>query len=91
MSGEINDQTEQYQRGQVLGFTMAEIMLVLIFLLLLLLGTQLQQTQDKLESAYAPDSSRGRGKNFVSGLQELSMRPPKGEDLAPDVRRDLNM
>ena len=56
MSGEINDQTEQYQRGQVLGFTMAEIMLVLIFLLLLLLGTQLQQTQDKLESAYAPDS-----------------------------------
>ena len=56
MSGEINNQTEQYQRGQVLGFTMAEIMLVLIFLLLLLLGTKIQKTQDKLNAAYSADS-----------------------------------
>lgn len=52
----INLQSEEYRKGQVLGFTMAEIMLVLLFLLLLLLGAKLQKLNKTIESSYQPNS-----------------------------------
>lgn len=52
----IDHQSEQYRRGQILGFTMAEIMLVLLFLLLLLMGAKLTNLSKLLEDSIAPDS-----------------------------------
>ena len=50
----IEQQSEAYRRGQVLGFTMAEIMLVLLFLLLILLGDQLSRLAEDLEVSIQP-------------------------------------
>lgn len=47
----IDRQMEQYRRGQILGFTMAEIMLVLLFLLLLLLGARIRDLSSQLDRA----------------------------------------
>lgn len=55
-SSEINNQSEQYRRGQILGFTMAEIMLVLLFILLLLLGSKIKQLNKNLDASYQPGS-----------------------------------
>ena len=49
-NGIVDQQSEHYRRGQILGFTMAEIMLVLLFLLLLLLGTKITKLSNALES-----------------------------------------
>ena len=52
----LNNQSDQYRKGQVLGFTMAEIMLVLIFILLLLLGTKITKLTDTLDKAFVEGS-----------------------------------
>lgn len=52
----LNNQSDQYRKGQVLGFTMAEIMLVLIFILLLLLGTKITKLTDTLDNAFVEGS-----------------------------------
>ena len=52
----LNNQSDQYRKGQVLGFTMAEIMLVLIFILLLLLGTKITKLTDTLENSFIEGS-----------------------------------
>ena len=46
--GQIEHQTEEYRKGQILGFTMAEIMLVILFLLLLLLGSKINKQENAL-------------------------------------------
>src|SRR4051794_33548908 len=45
------EEDRQYRRGMVLGLTMAEIMLLLIFLLLLILAAKLVFDQKKIEAA----------------------------------------
>ena len=47
----ISVQSEDYRKGLVLGFTMAEIMLILLFLLLFLLGKELIDLQENLGSS----------------------------------------
>jgi len=54
--GQIEHQTEEYRKGQVLGFTMAEIMLVILFLLLLLLGSKINKQADALSKSYQKDT-----------------------------------
>lgn len=51
----IDQQSEQYRRGQILGFTMAEIMLVLLFLLLLLMGSKLSKINNLLDDSITKD------------------------------------
>ncbi|QHO72324.1 hypothetical protein ACH79_06475 [Bradyrhizobium sp. CCBAU 051011] len=48
MDGQINRQSSTYRRGLVLGLTMAEIMLLLVFCLLIAMATFLRREQDKL-------------------------------------------
>jgi DNA repair exonuclease SbcCD ATPase subunit len=52
----ISGQSEDYRKGLVLGFTMAEIMLILLFLLLLLLGKELRDLYSELDSSIPKDS-----------------------------------
>ena len=65
--GLINTQSEEYRRGQVLGFTMAEIMLVILFLLLLLLGSKIKQLSEVLNTSYQPGTAEH---NSVNSLKD---------------------
>ena len=61
---DISGQAEEYRKGMVLGFTMAEIMLVLLFLLLLLLGKLLQELREQLGNSAplnSPEVVAGQG------------------------------
>ncbi|QUS38078.1 hypothetical protein RPMA_03825 [Tardiphaga alba] len=49
--GKINQQGSSYRRGLVLGLTMAEIMVLLVFCLLIAMATFLRREQDKLAMA----------------------------------------
>jgi outer membrane protein OmpA-like peptidoglycan-associated protein len=51
MNGQINQQGSSYRRGLVLGLTMAEIMLLLVFCLLIAMATFLRTEQNKLAEA----------------------------------------
>jgi flagellar motor protein MotB len=51
MDGEILQQRSSYRQGLVLGLTMAEIMLLLVFCLLIAMATYLKREQDKRVSA----------------------------------------
>lgn len=51
MDGEIVQQRTSYRQGLVLGLTMAEIMLLLVFCLLIAMATYLKREQDKVQAA----------------------------------------
>ena len=51
MDGEIIRQRASYRQGLVLGLTMAEIMILLVFCLLIAMATFLKSEQDKRVSA----------------------------------------
>src|SRR6266508_3201294 len=51
MDGQIIRQSSSYRQGLVLGFTMAEIMLLLIFCLLIAMAAFLRGEQGKLDAA----------------------------------------
>lgn len=62
----VDQQSEQYRRGQVLGFTMAEIMLVLLFLLLILLGDEITDLTRDLKVYISPQSAQGESAIIIS-------------------------
>jgi len=62
----VDQQSEQYRRGQVLGFTMAEIMLVLLFLLLILLGDEITDLTRDLKVYISPQSAQGESAILIS-------------------------
>src|SRR5580693_6207724 len=86
MSGHIVQQRSSYQRGLVLGLTMAEIMILLVFCLLIAMATFLKREetrriaaeqevqQQKLQNARIRDVVAGLRKNADLGekLQSLS-------------------
>src|SRR4051812_25499873 len=47
VNGEILEERSSYRHGLVLGLTMAEIMLLLIFCLLIVMATSLKRERDK--------------------------------------------
>src|ERR1700741_4821700 len=51
MDGEILQQRSSYRQGLVLGLTMAEIMLLLVFCLLIAMATYLKREQDRRGTA----------------------------------------
>lgn len=84
INGVINTQSEQYRRGQILGFTMAEIMLVLLFLLLLLLGSKIKELSEELKAAFKPDSAEHQAANVLN--EEMDKLKNKGViDESKDV------
>jgi len=84
VDGVINTQSEQYRRGQILGFTMAEIMLVLLFLLLLLLGSKIKALSDELKAAFTTDTIEHKTATVLK--DEMSELQKKGVvDESKDV------
>lgn len=76
----VDHQSEQYRRGQVLGFTMAEIMLILLFLLLILLGDQISDLEKELEQSLPPSSPEASVvvliRETLQTLQSTGVSPP---------------
>jgi flagellar motor protein MotB len=74
MDGEIIQQRSSYRQGLVLGLTMAEIMLLLVFCLLIAMATVLKTAQSKLEAVNQELRQQkvesGRDREFVSSLQK---------------------
>ena len=81
----ITQQREEYRKGQVLGFTMAEIMLVLLFLLLLLLGDRIRGLNKELDQSIVTGSNQHQSLILLEqtrqGLQKKGLMPQSKDDL----------
>ena len=82
----VDQQSEQYKRGQVLGFTMAEIMLVLLFLLLILLGDQISDLEKELQQSLPPSSPEASAvvliRETLETLQSTGVSSPEEDVLS---------
>ncbi|RQH13605.1 hypothetical protein [Bradyrhizobium sp. RP6] len=76
MNGEIIQQRSSYRQGLVLGLTMAEIMLLLVFCLLIVLATFLKREQDKRvvaeQKLQQQIAQNQRDRDTVASLRENS-------------------
>ncbi|TKT70870.1 hypothetical protein YH63_005275 [Afipia massiliensis] len=74
MSEQINRQGSSYRQGLVLGLTMAEIMLLLVFCLLIAMATFLRREQGKLAAAEKrleqQQAARERDSSSIAALKE---------------------
>ena len=59
MDGQIFRQSSSYRQGLVLGLTMAEIMILLIFCLLITMATFLKREQTRRQEAEQPPERHG--------------------------------
>jgi len=77
MDGEILQQRSSYRQGLVLGLTMAEIMLLLVFCLLIAMATYLKREQDKrlvAEKQLEQQIAQGqRDRDTLAGLKQNSV------------------
>lgn len=89
MDGKINQQGASYRRGLVLGLTMAEIMLLLVFCLLIAMATFVRREQDKLalakqELAEQRASAERDTAALISLKQETSLAEKLSATAGPD-------
>jgi flagellar motor protein MotB len=76
MDGEIIQQRSSYRQGLVLGLTMAEIMLLLVFCLLIAMASFLKTKQTKLEAAEQTlrkqEEQNQRDRDLVASIRQNS-------------------
>jgi flagellar motor protein MotB len=86
MNGEITRQRSSYRQGLVLGLTMAEIMLLLVFCLLIAMATFLKSEQDKRVAAERElmqlQAQNLRDRETIAALRENSDVTEKLESLS---------
>src|ERR1700744_5141536 len=74
MSGQIAQQRSSYQRGLVLGLTMAEIMILLVFCLLIAMATFLKREETRrvaVERQLQEQQQQGRrDREIVAALRQ---------------------
>lgn len=78
MDGQIIRQTSSYRQGLVLGLTMAEIMILLVFCLLIAMAAFLRVEHDKREQA-------------EKALDEVRVERNAERDLVTDVKQNLEI
>jgi len=71
VDGQVVRQTSSYRQGLVLGLTMAEVMLLLIFCLLIALATYLRMEMKKLAEAKAVPTEQGVSQNDRDVIREI--------------------
>jgi hypothetical protein len=76
------EEDRQYRRGMVLGLTMAEIMLLLIFLLLLILAAKLVFDQKKVDEAV---TAKLEAEKKLAFLEPLLSKLQQGDRKAYDI------
>lgn len=79
-------QDKSYRRGLILGLTIAEIMILLIFVLLMALAAALSSREKKIE---ALDS--GGAKKMIEALQEAYPQADKPDDYFKEMVRAIEM
>jgi flagellar motor protein MotB len=72
----------EHRRGMVLGFTLAEVLLLLLFLLLLAQGAQLVKLRDALESS--PDQDKAELHKLQRDFRAMTPLLRQAEKLNPD-------
>src|SRR5688572_6603619 len=72
----------EHRRGMVLGFTLAEVLLLLLFLLLLAQGAQLVKLRDALESS--PDQDKTELHKLQRDFRAMTPLLRQAEKLNPD-------
>lgn len=86
MDGEILQQRSSYRQGLVLGLTMAEIMLLLVFCLLIAMATYLKREQDKRHDAeqqlQQEVAQNQRDRELVASLRQNSAVAEKLQNLS---------
>lgn len=86
IDGEIIQQRSSYRQGLVLGLTMAEIMLLLVFCLLIVMATFLKREQDKRVTAeqklQQEIAQNQRDRDTVASLRENSTVAEKLKNLS---------
>ena len=78
------DQIDQYQRGQVLGFTMAEIVLILLFLLLIILGMRINKQAEALQKSFTEGTPEHSAAEIIKeAAQDLTNQGvlPENKDM----------
>ena len=71
MDGQVVRQSSSYRQGLVLGLTMAEVMILLIFCLLIALAAVLRTEMAKLADAKAAPTEQGVSQNDREVLREV--------------------
>lgn len=85
----IGEQDFAYKRGVVLGLTLAEILLLLVFCLLLAAGFVLQQSEGKVQAAQAAaDAAKADPSDLQGMVERLQVLKPSAQSV-PDFTRDL--
>ena len=86
MDGEIVQQRSSYRQGLVLGLTMAEIMILLVFCLLIAMATFLKSEQDKRVAAeqqlVQAQAQNERDRDLVAALRENAAVTEKLQSLS---------
>jgi len=86
MDGQISQQSSSYRQGLVLGLTMAEIMILLIFCLLITMATFLKREQTKREQAEElVRVERVRGAADRNLVEAIEQNPELYERLRAEV------
>src|SRR5262245_38997148 len=91
MDANINTQQRFYRRGLVLGLTMAEITVMVVFALLLSFAVLLKNREDKIKSM---ESTVGGMQRLIHGLEEsIRQASPQvaGRNKFGDVFRELQL
>ena len=86
MDGEIIQQRASYRQGLVLGLTMAEIMILLVFCLLIAMATFLKSEQDKRvtvqQELVQQQLQNERDRDLIAALRENTAVAEKLQNLS---------
>jgi flagellar motor protein MotB len=86
VNGQIIQQSSSYRQGLVLGFTMAEIILLLLFCLLIAMAAFLRSEQAKLDTAHEQlRKERGESKQAREFIGAIANQPGLSEYLKSQV------
>lgn len=91
MTQEIPDvrNDKAYRRGLVLGLTMAEVMILLIFVLLMALAAALQNRDDRIERIEVINS--GVGSQLVEALQRAYPQAQDADEYFKELQRAIDV
>ena len=88
MQSNVRRENSQYRRGLVLGLTMAEIMILIIFLLLLSLSMLAKDLDDRLAAA---ESQRDQARSQLQQVRMHLSLPLSSDDSQDDLFTELRL
>lgn len=87
MSTPVDDQNKSYRRGLVLGLTMAEIAILIIFCLLLASAFLMQEKERRAQQLRVKNQELAQVQQMVDRILERNGNPEKFDELFRELRR----